>query len=129
MEIIKKVQIKQIVTEESKRKLKVDFQNHIMRLEQECQQLLFERRKLENKSGVSKQEIKQRFQKEINKRKEKISLIDFKLEQLEMLELGSEIVEKEVEALVEVTEGAHWNELMQGQAVVIKDGIVIRIDK
>ncbi|RLL45294.1 hypothetical protein D8M04_10590 [Oceanobacillus piezotolerans] len=128
MKIIKKVQIKQIVTEESKKKLKETFENQKMRLEQECQQLLFEKRKLQNKPGISKQELKQRFQREINKRKEKMEMLDFKIEQLEMLEIGSEIVEKEVEALVEVTEGTHWNNIMNEQAIVIKDGIVIRID-
>ncbi len=100
-----------------------------MRLEQECQQLLFEQRKLSNKPGISKQEVGHRFQQEINNRKEKIKLADFKIEQLEMLEMGSEIIEKEVEALVEVSEGSHWNELMGESAIVVKDDIVIRIDE
>lgn len=129
MEIMKRVLIKQIVTEKSKSKLHKNFYNHKMRLEQECQQLLFEQRKLQNKTGVSKQEVTQRFQQEINKRKEKIKLIDFKSEQLDMLELGSEIIEKEVEALVEVTVGSHWDDIMEDTAIVIQDDIVIRIDK
>ncbi|WP_156289042.1 YlqD family protein [Oceanobacillus salinisoli] len=129
MEILKKVLIKQIVTEKSKEKLKENFYKEKMRLEQECQQLLFEKRKLQNKSGISKQEITRRFQKEINKRREKIKLVDFKTEQLEMLELGSEILEKEVEALVEVSEGTHWDEIMSEQAIIIKDGVIVRIDK
>ncbi|RKQ37461.1 hypothetical protein D8M06_01255 [Oceanobacillus halophilus] len=129
MKIMKKVLIKQIVTENSKAKLRDNFYDQKMRLEQECQQLLFEKRKLQNKSGVSRQDISRRFQKELNKRQEKIKLIDFKTEQLDMLELGSEIVEKEVEALVEVTEGTHWDDIMKEQSIVIKDGIVVRIDK
>src|SRR5690625_4019304 len=88
-----------------------------MRLEQECQQLLFEQRKLENKIGTSKQEIKSRFQREINQRQHRIKSIDFKLEQLEILEIGSEIIEREVEALVEVNEGEHWDEVMNERAI------------
>lgn len=99
-----------------------------MQLEQECQQLLFEQRKLSNKPGISKQELNHRFQTEIQKRKEEITLIEFKVEQLDMVEIGSEITESEVEALVEVNEGMHWNELNE-QAIVIKDGIVVRIDE
>ncbi|WP_077326149.1 YlqD family protein [Virgibacillus siamensis] len=129
MQIIKKVLIKQIVTEKSKEKLHKKFYDHKMRLEQECQQLLFEQRKLLNKSGVSKQELSQRFQQEIKNRKEKIKLVDFKMEQLDMLEIGSEITEKEVEALVEVKEGSHWEEIMEETAIVIKDDVVIRIDE
>lgn len=128
MQIIKKVLIKQIVTEKSKEKLRIGFQQTIMRLEQECQQLLFEKRKIQNKAGLSKQEVAARFQQEIKKRKEKIQLVEFKMEQLDMLEIGSEIIEKEVEALVEVSVGSHWKEIMEQPAIVIKDDIVIRID-
>lgn len=58
-----------------------------------------------------------------------MDLIDFKIEQMEMLELGVEIVEDEVEALVEVTKGMNWEEIMSEQSIVIKDGIIVRIDK
>lgn len=129
MQIIKNVLVKQIVTEESKKKLYKKFNEHKMRLEQECQQLLFEQRKLLNKSGISRQEVSERFQQEIKNRKEKIKLAEFKIEQLDMLEIGSEITEKEVEALVEVEEGSHWNEIIEETAIVIKDNVVVRIDE
>lgn len=129
MKIITKVIVKQVVTEKSKETLQNNFYNHKMRLEQECQQLLFEQRKFENKSRPSKQDVSHRFQQEINNRKEKIKLADFKLEQLEMLELGSEITEKEVEALVEVSEGSHWDEIIGEKTIIIKDNVVIRIDE
>ncbi|MFC3040307.1 YlqD family protein [Virgibacillus xinjiangensis] len=129
MKIIKKVPVKQVVTENSKGKIHENFQKTKMRLEQECQQLRFEQRKLQNKPGVSKQEVHQRFQKEIDERKDKMKLIDFKIDQLDMLEMGSEITETEVEALVEVEIGAHWEQITQEHAIIIKDGVVHRIDK
>src|SRR5699024_5787668 len=128
MKIISKVFVKQIVTEKSKEKLFTIFQDSKMRLEQECQQLLFEQRKLQAKKGVSKIEVENRFQVEINSRKEKIKEVEFKMEQLEILETGSEIIEKEVDALVEVSVGMHWNEIMDEKAIVIEDDIVQRID-
>ncbi|MEN1966899.1 YlqD family protein [Lentibacillus sp. N15] len=129
MKIIKKVLIKQIITEKSKAKLQMNFNQHKMRLEQECQQLLFEQRKLQNKPGVAKHEVNSRFQQEIKNRKEKMKLLDFKIEQLDMLEIGSEIVEKEVEALVEVEVGTHWDKIMDERAIVIEDDVVVRIDE
>jgi len=129
MQIIKKVLIKQVVTEKSKAKMHDDFYHHKMRLEQECQQLRFEQRKLQHKTSASKQDIARRFQQEIKHRKDKIKLIDFKIEQLDLLENNSEIVEKEVDALVEVRVGQQWDELMKETAIVIKDGVVIRIDE
>ena len=104
------------------------FLNTKMRLEQECQQLLFEQRKLQARKGVSKIEVENRFQMEINNRKEKIKEMTFKMEQLEILEVGSEIIEKEVDALVEVSVGMRWNEIMNEKAIVIEDDVVKRID-
>ncbi|MFZ3576582.1 YlqD family protein [Virgibacillus sp. DJP39] len=129
MEIIRKVLIKQVITDKSKEDLKRNFTDHKMRLEQECQQLLFEQRKFQNKSGVSKEEVYQRFQQEVKNRKEKMKLVDFKIEQLDTLEIGSEITEKEVEALVEVKVGSHLDHIMDETAIIVKDGVVIRIDE
>jgi len=129
MNIIKRVLIKQVVTEKSKIKMKKNFDKHKMQLEQECQQLLFEQRKLHNKSGVSKEELTRRFQKEISKRKDEIRLTEFKINQLDMIPMGSEMIEQEVEALVEVQEGMHWNELMESGAIVVEDDIIVRIEE
>ncbi|MEI3610920.1 YlqD family protein [Pseudogracilibacillus sp. SO30301A] len=129
MQIIKRVQIKQVITEKSKEELRKKFEQNKIQLERECQQLLFEQRKLKNKlSNTSKIEIKERFDQEINSRKDKIAIIDFKLEQLELLEIGSEIIEQEFDALVTVEVGANWAELVSKQSIVIKDNIVERID-
>lgn len=129
MQIIKRVQIKQIITEKSKEVLRSKFEQNKFQLERECQQLLFEQRKLKNKlSNNSKLDIKERFDREINSRKDKIAIIDFKIEQLELLDIGSEIIEQEVDALVNVEIGTNWEELVGKQSIVIKDNIVERID-
>lgn len=129
MQIIKKVLVKQVITEKSKSKLKSHFEQEKLQLDQECQQLLFEKKKLEKKKGSSRGEIAKRFQQEIDKRKEKMNLLDFKMDQLDTLEIGHEIVLDEVEALVDVEVGSNWDALMKEQAIVIKDGICVRIDR
>ncbi|MFD1414621.1 YlqD family protein [Oceanobacillus jeddahense] len=129
MKLIKKVPIKLVVTEESKEKIRQNFTNHKLRLEQECQQLQFEIRKLKNKNANVRSDMETRFNQEIKNRQEKMKLLDFKIEQLDELKMGSEIVEKEVEALVEVEVGSDWNHIMKEQAIVIKDDKVIRIDE
>lgn len=128
MKIIRKVLVKQIITEKSKQKLLHDFKQQKNQLEQECQQLQFEQRKLENKLSSSKQEVSNRFRREINKRKDEQALIDFKVEQLNVVEIGSEIVESTVESLVEVSEGMNWEESIGKQAIIIEDGVIVRID-
>ncbi|MDC3416418.1 YlqD family protein [Aquibacillus salsiterrae] len=127
MKIIRKIPVKQIMTESSKRELHKVFDRQKQQLEQECQQLLFEQKKLQQKQGVSKEEVYKRFQGEITRRRDKMKWIDFQIEQLNILPIGSEMEEGEVEALVEVTEGSNWNELMSNKAIFVKDGIVIGI--
>ncbi|WP_077621986.1 YlqD family protein [Sediminibacillus massiliensis] len=127
MKIIQKIPVKQVITEKSKQGLADQFNGQKQRLEQECQQLQFEQRKLQNKKGVSKEEITKRFQREITKRKDKVKWIEFQLEQLEILPIGSEITEGEVESLVEVEVGNSWDSLTEDKAIIIKDGVVIQI--
>ena len=127
MKIIRRVQVKQIVTEKSKRQLQRRFEQDKMQLERECQQLLFEQRKLTNKLR-NKQEVTARFSEEIERRKEQISLVNFKIEQLQLLELGSEIVEREVDAIFDVAVGMNWDELSRNQSIIVKDNKIERID-
>jgi|SRR5690625_4465894 len=128
MQIMKRVKIKQVLTEKSKKVLREKFAQDKEQLSIECQQLQFEQRKLKHQLSSSKQEIKNRFQQEIKARKDKIMMIDFKIEQLDMLEIGSEIIEKEVDALVHVQVGDRWDELNKNQTIIIKDNVVVRID-
>lgn len=128
LQIIKKVLVKRVITEKSRTQLRETFEKEIRKLKRESQQLLFEQRKLQNKMNRSKQEIEERFQQEIKRRKDQIVLTEFKIEQLDVLEIGSEIVETEVEAIVDVEIGSNWNEIMSTQSIVIKDDVIIRID-
>lgn len=128
MQIINRTIVKHVLTAQSKEELRLKFANEIAQLDLQCQQLLFEKRKLINKLSHSKQSIEQRFNKEINRRKDEKVVLEFKLEQLEILALGNEIIEKEVDTLVEVEVGSNWQELSKKQSIIVKDGIVIRID-
>ncbi|MEJ8776947.1 YlqD family protein [Pseudogracilibacillus sp. ICA-222130] len=129
MQIIQKVIVKQMITENSKYTLRKKFEHEKKQLELECQQLLFEQRKLMNKLTQSKTEVEERFEAEINFRKDKMLMIDFKIEQLEALEIGSEIIEREMEAIVPVEVGADWETLMKERIIVVKDNIIVRIDE
>lgn len=128
MQIQKKVYVKQVITETSKLVLREKFASQMNQLERECQQLLFEQRKLSSKV-TDKQKVEQRFQSEINQRKDRMTIIQFKLEQLEELEIGKEIIEKEVDGMVNVEVGMDWKEMEQQTSIVIQDNRVIRIDQ
>ena len=56
-----------------------------------------------------------------------IKLLDFQIEQLHILPLGSEIKETELQGIVEINEGDHWDEFLSGKTIIVKDGIVAEI--
>jgi hypothetical protein len=127
MKLLQSVVVKQVLTEKSKGELQDKYHTNKMQLQKECDQLHFELKKLEKAKKFQQQALKRQFEKEIQGRKEKIKLIDFQLEQLHMLPLGSELKEKEVQAIVDVEVGTCWSDWTSGKTIVIKDDIIVEI--
>lgn len=127
MKLFQKVVVKQVLTEKSKNELQETYYSKKQQLEKECEQLKFELRKLEKTKKFPQQNLMKQFDLEIQSRIEKIKLIEFQLEQLHMLPLGSEMKDQEVEALVDVQEGDSWSNIIKEKTIVIKDDKVIKI--
>ncbi len=128
MQIISRVIVKQVLTEKSKASLADKFQKEKEQLKIECEQLKFEEKKLLHKYGTLDYNIQQRMKEELSNREERMANIDFKMEQLSVLELGSEIVERELQALEDISIGDSWDEVISPKIVVIEDDIIVRID-
>lgn len=128
MKVIKKILIKQVITEKSKRDLEYKFKQKKAKLYLECEQLLFEKRKLQKEKKNATHKIAKHFQVEIDNKKSSINQLNFKIEQLHQLPLGSEIIENKMESLVEVNVGMNWTDFLEETSIIIKDDIVIRID-
>ncbi|SDN27214.1 YlqD family protein [Alkalicoccus daliensis] len=126
MEIIKKVVVKQILTEDSKTKLQEQFLSRQYKLTNELKQLEFvlHKKMKENTDPKYQQSLKESFNKEVAKRKERIRQIELKLGQLEELDLGAELREGTIQMIEQVAEGDNWDEVMKGTEIVIKDGVV-----
>jgi hypothetical protein len=124
MQLIQTVVVKQILTENSRQKLFVQYNTRRLQLQKECDQLQFELKRLEKTKTFSPGALKKHFEKEIQMRREKEKLLEFQIEQLHMLPLGSELKEKEVQALVEVKVGDSWDERMGQPTIIVKDGII-----
>ncbi|ALC84113.1 MULTISPECIES: YlqD family protein [Bacillus] len=125
MQIIQRVTVMQVLTEQSKKKLLDGFEDKKNTLERECNQLYFQLRKHE-KENLS-QTITAQFKKEIEKRQDKIKMIDFQLSQVNTLPLGSEIKEKEMDAITTISVGDSWNDEILSKTIVVKNGTVIEI--
>lgn len=129
LKVIQTVIVKQIVTETSKRILLEEYVEQKRQLQKECEQLKFELKKQEKMKKFSPDLLKKKFNHEIHIREEKQKSLDFRMEQLHILPLGSEIKETELKALVEINEGDQWDDFLIEKSIVVKDGVVVEIRK
>lgn len=128
MKIIQTVHVYQILTSDNKRSLLHKFEAEKAKLLKEVDQLSFQLKRLDkmNKRQHSSVETNNHLKKGLENRREKISMLDFKMDQVQLLPLGSEIKETEVQAIVDVNIGDEWEKLMN-KKIVIKDGVVDQI--
>lgn len=127
MKILQNVVVKQILTEQSRQKLLDKYNDQMLQLQKEYEQLQFEAKRLEKSKRFNPGEIKPQFEKEMSIRREKEKLLEFQISQLHMLPLGSELKEKEVQAIIDVSVGDAWGEPASQPVIVIKDGIIQEI--
>lgn len=127
VKLIQTVVVKQVLTKASKSKLLADYETKKFQLQKESDQLKFEMRKQEKMKKFPLEMLKKQFEKEIAIRQEKIKLLDFHMEQLHILPIGSELKESDHQALVEVNEGDKWDDFLFEKTIVVKDGIVVEI--
>ncbi|WP_419392481.1 YlqD family protein [Cytobacillus praedii] len=127
MKILQSVVVKQVLTEKSKLFLLEGYEKNKQQLIKECEQLKFELKKLEKTKKFQSNNLKIHFEKEIHKRQEKAKLLDFQIEQLHILPLGSELKEKEVNAIIDIEVGDCWKMVQSEKTIIIKDGIIDEI--
>lgn len=127
MKLLRTVVIKEVVTERKKNEMIAEFTSEINQYERELEQLTFQLYKatkdVQNKH--QQQLLRNRYTEEINKRKEKLDAVKFKVQQLDHLELGTEIHSGTAESIVEVNVGDPWPTGVK--EIVIKDGIINEI--
>ncbi|WP_071459421.1 YlqD family protein [Bacillus massilinigeriensis] len=127
MKVLQTVIVKQVLTENSRNKLLDQYVGRKRQLKKECEQLKFESKRLEKTRKFPPESLKRHFDHEIRIHMEKIKLLEFQIEQLHILSIGSELKEAELQGIVEVNEGDNWDEFLAGKTVVVKDGIVTEI--
>lgn len=127
MKVLQTIVVKQVLTETSKEKIFRKYHSKKLQLQKECDQLRFELKKLEKAKKLPPETLKRHFDQEIKVHKEKIKLLDFQIEQLHILPLGSELKETELQSIVEINEGDQWDEFLSGKTIIVKDGIVAEI--
>ncbi|RDI47483.1 YlqD family protein [Falsibacillus pallidus] len=124
MKIIQTALVKQVLTEKSKLLLESQYNEKKLQLEKECEQLRFELKKLEKTKKYSAAALKGRFEKEIQSRTDKLKVVEFQLDQLGILPLGSELIEKEIQSVIDINIGDNWEQVSKEKTILIEDGII-----
>jgi hypothetical protein len=124
LKILQTVIVKQVLTENSKHYLNKQFSLNKLQLQKECEQLQFERKRMESNKKLLPSQL-QSYQHEMDMRKDKIRNLDFRIEQLHMLPLGSEIKQQEIQAVIDIEIGDQWSELEK--TIIVKEGKVVDI--
>ncbi|ARK31025.1 hypothetical protein BkAM31D_14890 [Halalkalibacter krulwichiae] len=126
MRVIRNVNVKHVVTKKKKAQIIQQFQGELVQSKREVDQLTFQLHKaLRDANESSHLKIKEKYEQELTQRKERVKLLHFKLEQVEKLEIGTEIQEEQVKSIIDIHVGDRWSE--QPAEIVIKDGIVQEI--
>lgn len=130
MKVIKKVVVKQVLTEKRKQLITEELLKQKKQIEKEIKQLEFQ---LHKKLKASKNNydyqnaLKSSFHKEIKERNDKGKMIDFQISQLKELEVGTEMKEQTIDCLYELNVGDNWHSHLHGTEIIVKDGIVVEI--
>ncbi|MGN7310388.1 YlqD family protein [Alkalicoccobacillus gibsonii] len=126
MQFLQTVSIKQVLTEIKKDTLTNELYAEQEQLTREIEQFHFQMHKSIKKTDSTSQEyqLRKRYEQEMNKRIEKKKGIEFRLQQLERLPIGSEITSGQAQAIVELNVGDPWPDTEQPLEVVVKDGII-----
>lgn len=127
MKILQNVTVKQVLTERGKQEIADRYTREKLQLQKESEQLRFELKKVERMKKFHQDSLRREYEEEVQLRQEKIILLDFQKDQLEMLPVGSEIQISECQAIVEIKEGDVWDEKVTQKVIIVKDGIVKEI--
>ncbi|GGJ07929.1 hypothetical protein GCM10010885_16330 [Alicyclobacillus cellulosilyticus] len=125
------VAVKFILTEQTKQQLIAEHRFHIERLQMELEQLeVAGKQALEQamaQGGDVAQQVKEQIEAEKQARIAQREQLIEQIQQIQQMELGTEIQNMTVETTVDVHVGDDWTKILQGAEIIIKDGIVHEI--
>ncbi|MFD2171401.1 YlqD family protein [Tumebacillus lipolyticus] len=125
------VQIKIVLTEETKAQITGEINQAIQGVQHELEQIDFQSRKAlqdaEKNGPQAVNSVQARINQEVGMRMERREQMMQQLVQIQQSPIGSEIPGGQVDTNVEVRVGDVWENVIQGTEIILKDGIVVEI--
>ncbi|MBL0388868.1 YlqD family protein [Tumebacillus sp. ITR2] len=125
------VAIKLILTEGTKKGITGEINQAIQGIQHELEQIEFQARKAlqdaEQHGPEAVQGLTARINQERGARMERREQLMQQLVQIQQSEIGAEINGGQVESTVDIRVGDNWEEKVQVNEIVLKDGVVVEI--
>lgn len=131
MEIRQPVSVKMILTEATKQQIVQEHRNQIGQVLNELEQIEAQApealQQAMEQGGEFAQQIHQQIENEKNTREQRRDELMEQMQQIQQMELGTELQNMTVETVVTVKPGDDWANILQGAEIIVRDGIVQEI--
>ncbi len=129
LKCIRTASVKHVLTEAKKEQLKQEFERDLWQIRTELSQLEFQlQRALKAiKNTTSYAEVQKKYKNEIKQREERADSLEFRMNQLISLPLGTELGMGNTEIILDLKEGDKWIAEDANVAIIIKDGLIAEI--
>lgn len=131
MEIRQPVAVKVILTEATKQQIIQEQRRQIEQVLNEIEQIDVQGKEAieqaMTQSGELAQQVRMQVENEKNIREQRREELFQQMQQVQQLELGTELQNMTVETVVHVNPGDDWNRILQGSEIIVRDGIVVEI--
>lgn len=131
LEIRQPVAVKLVLTEATKQQIVQEQRRQIEQVQNELDQLESQGREALQQAmaqgGDIAQQVRQQIENEKNAREARREELFQQMQQIQQMELGTEIQNMTVETVVTVHAGDDWTQVLQGSEIIVRDGIVQEI--
>ncbi|ASS75686.1 hypothetical protein CIG75_12305 [Tumebacillus algifaecis] len=125
------VQVKIVLTEETKAQITGEINQAIQGIQRELDQIDFQSRKAlqdaEKNGPQAMNAVQARINQEVGMRMERREQMMQQLVQIQQSPIGSEIPGGQIDTHAEVRVGDVWEDIVNGTEIVLKDGVVAEI--
>ncbi|SIT01325.1 YlqD family protein [Alicyclobacillus vulcanalis] len=131
MKIRQPVAVKFILTEAAKQQIIAEQRRQIDQIQNELDQLEQQGKiaieQAMAQGGEIAQQVRQQLENERRVREQRREELFRQMQQIQQLELGTEIQNMTVETVVDVKPGDDWTKVLLGAEIIVKDGIVVEL--
>ncbi|ACV58381.1 MULTISPECIES: YlqD family protein [Alicyclobacillus] len=131
MKIRQPVAVKFILTETAKQQIIAEQRRQIDQIQNELEQLEQQGKiaieQAMAQGGEIAQQVRQQLENERRVREQRREELFRQMQQIQQLELGTEIQNMTVETVVDVKPGDDWTKVLLGAEIIVKDGIVVEL--